>query len=158
NSTPTTPAPPLRDVRVRQAIMHAIDREAMVKYLMGENARVLHTECHPMQFGCIDARVQRYDYDPQLARRLLADAGYAKGFDIDLYAFRGRNQAEAIIGYLDAIGIRTRLRFMQQAAVVSARRSGRTSLQILPDSSFGIFDASNAVSRFHNFSFDDTNR
>src|SRR5262245_16187992 len=70
NTLASTSAPQLKDIRVRQAIMHAIDREAMARFLVGEDARVLHAECHPSEFGCDDANVPRYGYDPVRARRL----------------------------------------------------------------------------------------
>jgi peptide/nickel transport system substrate-binding protein len=158
NALPGTPAPQLRDVRVRKAIMHAIDREAIVKFLVGEHARVLHAECFPAQFGCTDLDVPHYDYDPQKARQLLADAGFANGFAIDLYAYRDRNQTEALIGYLRDVGIRARLRFLQSAAVVSARRSGKVGLAQYDWGSGGISDVSNSVSVFHDFSSDDMSR
>jgi len=128
NTLSGTPAPQLRDIRVRQAIMHAIDRETMVKFLVGERSRVLHAECHPDQFGCVDAGIPRYAYDPSRSRQLLAEAGFAKGFDIDLYAHRDRNQTEAIIGYLGAVGIRAHMRFMQSAAMFTAIRAGNVAL------------------------------
>src|ERR671933_767751 len=51
DTTDQTLAPPLRDIRVRKAIMHAIDRDGTVKSLAGEGSRVLHTLCFPSQFG-----------------------------------------------------------------------------------------------------------
>ena len=158
NSMANTPAPQLRDVRVRRAIMHAIDREAMTKFIVGEDSRVLHAECHPNMFGCDDAGVPRYAYDPQKARQLLAEAGLADGFDIDLYAWRDRNQTEAIIGYLGAVGIRAQMRFLQFPAVRAAVRSGRAPLTHSSLSSALTGDVSTSVSQFHNFSPDDVNR
>ena len=120
-----TPTPQLKDIRVRQAIAHAIDREAMVKQIVGEGARVLHTQCFPSQFGCTDEGAPRYTYDPAKAKQLLAEAGFPNGFDIDLYAYRERNQTEAMIGYLRAVGIRANLRFMQYAAMREQVRGGK---------------------------------
>ena len=98
----------------------------MVKQIVGEGARVLHTLCFPSQFGCTDDGAPRYAYDPAKAKQLLAEAGFPNGFDIDLYAYRERNQTEAMIGYLRAVGIRANLRFMQYAAMreADARRQG----------------------------------
>jgi peptide/nickel transport system substrate-binding protein len=158
NTMKNTPVPQLRDVRVRQAIMHAIDRETMVKFLIGTGSRVLHAECYPSQFGCDDANVPRYPYDPRKARQLLAKAGYANGFDIDLYAYLNRNQAEAIIGYLGAVGIRAHLRFLQFPAMRSAIRSGKATLVLNDNGSSAIDDISASTSRFHEFSPDDMNR
>jgi peptide/nickel transport system substrate-binding protein len=146
-----TPAPQLKDIRVRQAIMHAIDREALVKYVVGNGARVLHSECYPAQFGCTDASVPRYDYDPPKARELLAAAGYPNGFDIDIYAFRNRNQTEAVIGYLRAVGISARLRFMQANAALSAMMGGRAALVHADLGSNSIYDIAAGASNFHEF-------
>ncbi len=159
NTQPATPAPALLDVRVRRAIAHAIDREAIVMYLIGNGARVLHAECHPVQFGCEGANVPRYDYDPAKARRLLAEAGYAKGFAIDLYAStRDRNPTEAIIGYLAAVGIRARLRTVEATVASDLLRRGRAALAHMNWGSGSIMDASASVSQFHEFSADDVNR
>src|SRR5262245_22745615 len=62
NTLPTTPVPALRDVRVRQAMIHAVDRDALVRFIVGDSARVLHAVCHPIEFGC--STVPRYDYNP----------------------------------------------------------------------------------------------
>jgi peptide/nickel transport system substrate-binding protein len=128
NGNEKTPAPQLRDIRVRKAIMHAIDREAMVKSIVGEGARVLHTFCYPSMFGCTDEGAPRYAYDPAKAKQLLSDAGFPNGFDIDLYAYRDRAQTEAMIGYLRAAGIRANLRFVQVAAMRDARRAGKAAM------------------------------
>ena len=123
-----TPAPPLRDVRVRKAIMHAIDREAILKSLVGEGGRLLHTMCHPVMFGCTDAGAPRYAYDPARAKQLLAEAGYPTGFELEFHAYRDRAQTEAMIGYLRAVGIKANLRFMQPAAAREARRAGKVAM------------------------------
>ena len=128
NSLPNSPAAPLRDVRVRQAIAHAIDRQTIANYVLGPGAKVLHAECHPSTFGCDDTNVPRYAYDPAKARALLAEAGYKNGFDIDLYAYTNRVHAEAVMGYLGAVGIRAHLRYLRTAAVIDAVRAGRVAL------------------------------
>jgi peptide/nickel transport system substrate-binding protein len=128
NGSEKTPVPPLRDIRVRQAIMHAIDREAMVKSIVGEGARVLHTLCYPQEFGCTDEGALRYAYDPPKAKQLLSDAGFLNGFNLDLYAYRDRPHTEAIIGYLRAVGIKTNLRFVQAGALLEAGRAGKVAM------------------------------
>jgi peptide/nickel transport system substrate-binding protein len=159
NTQASTAALPLRDVRVRQAIAHAIDRDALVTHLIGNSARVLHSPCHPAQFGCEDTGVRRYDYDPPAARRLLVEAGWANGFAIDLYASNGnRNVTEAIVNYLGNVGIRARLRALEAVVVGDALRRGRAALAHTTWGSSSIMDIAAGVSNFYELSADDVNR
>src|SRR5690606_28382915 len=100
-----SPAPQLKDVRVRKAIAHAIDREAIVKNIVGGGAEILQTICTQSQVGCTHDGAVVHKYDPELSKKLLAEAGYPNGFDIDIVAYRERNQTEAIMNYLQAVGI-----------------------------------------------------
>lgn len=158
DTTDNTLAPQLRDIRVRRAIMHAIDRQAIVTQLVGAGSRVIHASCYPTQFGCSDEGIRRYSYDPARARQLLADAGLPNGFALDIYAYRDRDQVEAMIGYLRAVGIRANLRFMQYAAVRDAVRAGKAPLVHWSWGSNSIGDVSASVSVFHKFLADDINR
>ena len=128
NASEKTVVPALRDIRVRKAILHAIDRGSMLKSLVPESATLLHVFCHPAQFGCTDEGAPRYAYDPTKSKQLLAEAGFPNGFEIDLYAHRDRTQIEAIIGYLRGVGIKANLRFVQLPAMLEAHRAGRTAM------------------------------
>jgi peptide/nickel transport system substrate-binding protein len=158
NSTDKTPIPALKDRRVRQAFAHAIDREAMLKTVVGEGARVLHTNCFPSQFGCTDQGAPRYAYDPNKAKALLAEAGFPNGIDVDLYAYRERHQTEAMIGYLRAVGIRANLRFMQYAAMRDAIREAKGAIAHQTWGSFSVNDVSASVSHYFGFLEDDISR
>jgi peptide/nickel transport system substrate-binding protein len=158
DTTARTQAPQLRDIRVRQAILHAIDREAMVRSMVGEGARVIHTVCFPSQFGCTDTGAPRYAYEAVRAKQLLAEAGLSEGFELDLYAFRERTHAEAIVGYLRAIGIRANLRFLQYPAVRDALRAGKVPIALVAWGSFSVNDVSASTSVFYKFTPDDLSR
>lgn len=125
----TNPQTPLRDLRVRQAIAHAIDRETLTRSLVGGSARVIHSACYPPQFGCTE-EVRRYPFDLARARALMAEAGQSGGFELDIYAYRSRPVAEAIINYLRAIGIRANLRWLQYPAVIQKRRENEAPLVV----------------------------
>lgn len=115
------------DVRVRQAVSHAINREAIATELVGPASVVIHSACHPDQFGCTED-VTQYDYDPEKARALLAEAGYADGFEFDLYGYRQREFTEAVIGDLAAVGIRANLNWMQYSSLLELVQQGRTPI------------------------------
>jgi len=157
NSTETAPAPALKDVRVRQAISHAVDRERMVKTIVGEGARVLHTNCFPSQFGCTDEGAPRYAYDPAKAKALLAEAG-VKDLTLDLGAYRERNQTEAVIGMLQAVGIKANLRFSQYAAMRDAQRSGKLPFVHQTWGSFSVNDVSASTPVYFGGGDDDVSR
>ncbi len=70
----------LKDKRVRQAIAHAIDREAIFKALFQGRQPVAHTWIPPRHPGS-NPNVKKYAYDPARARQLLAEAGFTPGPD-----------------------------------------------------------------------------
>lgn len=67
--------PVFSDLRVRQAIAHAIDRDAIIRYLWRNQARPADSVLPPENWAYFP-NVTRYDYDPERARRILAEAGY----------------------------------------------------------------------------------
>lgn len=113
------------DKRVRQAFAHAVNREAIAKELVGPASVVTHSACHPDQFGCTQD-VTKYDYNPEKAKALLAEAGYPDGFEFDYYGYRQREFSEAVIGDLAAVGIKANLNWMQYRALVGEVHEGKT--------------------------------
>lgn len=121
---------PLKDVRVRQAINHAVDVRTILDKLLGGRGRLAAGVIPPTLEGADTARAP-YAYDTVLAKKLLADAGYAKGFDIDLWipqdpAFA--RVAESIQSYLAAVGVRAKLIQRESAAAREAARRGQTDM------------------------------
>lgn len=158
NTLEGTPAPALKDERVRKAIIHAIDREGMVKSIVGAGSRVINTICFPSQFGCTDEGAPRYAYDPAKAKKLLTEAGYSNGLELDIVAYRERNQTEALIGYLQAVGIKTNLRFLQYAAMREIVAGGKANLTHQTWGSFSVNDVSAATSNYFGFRSEDITR
>jgi peptide/nickel transport system substrate-binding protein len=142
NTLAETPTAPLRDERVRKAIIMAIDRATMVKQIVGTGSRVLNTICFPAQFGCTDEGATTYPYDPAKAKALLAEAGFPNGFAVDIVAYRERQQTEAIINYLAAVGIRANLRFVQYAAQRELIKGNKVGLTHQTWGSFSVNDVS----------------
>lgn len=111
---------PLTDVRVRRAMNHAINKGEIAEFLMGGGAQPVHTACHPSQFGC-DQSVANYAYDTEKAKALLAEAGYADGFDLELWSYRDKAIAEAVVSDLSKAGINVSLRHVKLASLNEAR-------------------------------------
>ena len=74
---------PFSDSRVREAMIHAVNREAIVAVLMDGATRVSNQPAHSSAFGYADD-VQSRAYDPDRARALLREAGYGDGFSFSM--------------------------------------------------------------------------
>ncbi len=114
------PKSPWHDRRVRLAVNHALDRNA-----------ISETAClgYCPSAGVIVPPVMDYAllvepprYDPQRAKQLLAEAGYPKGFDAGEFTPIPAlwTAGEAAANYLNVVGIRTKMRRMEQAAFYTA--------------------------------------
>lgn len=73
--------PRLTDVRVRQALLYALDRPAMIKSILNGYGQVATGPIAPVQKAYYNNEVAKYPYDPQKARSLLKDAGWTPGPD-----------------------------------------------------------------------------
>ena len=143
-----------KDKRVRQAFAHAINRESIVKNIVGEPSEVIHAACHPDQFACSDD-VPKYEYNPEKAKKLLAEAGYPNGFEFDLHAYREREHTEILIGDLVKIGVKPKLNFLQYAPLVQAVHKGQVSSAHLTWGSSSIPDVSACAAHFFKGTADD---
>jgi peptide/nickel transport system substrate-binding protein len=112
--------PVLGDVRVRRAIAHAIDRESIVRHLLGGQARVADGLLAPEHWAYV-RRLAQYRHDPARARRLLDRAGFpdpdgagpAPRLELSYKTSTdevARRNAEAIGEQLAAVGIRLDIR------------------------------------------------
>jgi len=110
------PKSPWADRRVRLAANHAMDRQAVNEALTLGFSRISWSII-PQSFEFF-WQPPPYAYDPAKAKQLLAEAGYPKGFDAgDLWCdAAAATMSEALAGYLQAAGIRTRVRPLERAA------------------------------------------
>jgi peptide/nickel transport system substrate-binding protein len=114
-------------VRVRRAIAHAINKDAIVKNLLpGGASKVINASCHPLQVGCTQD-VTTYAYDPAKARALLKEAGHETGLTLEMTTFRPdyRRYLEAIMADLRAVGITPQLDFIQFPAFRQKEQAGK---------------------------------
>lgn len=100
---------PFQDARVRQAVGLAIDREELIATVMGGLARRSPYWINPDAHG-FDPDAQGFDYDPDEAKRLLAEAGYPDGLEMSMSFTPGAylkvdELAQAVAGQLESVGI-----------------------------------------------------
>jgi peptide/nickel transport system substrate-binding protein len=113
----TTKSGPLADKKVRQAIAQAVDVDKIIKKILEGNGIRLGTPFTRYHFG-YDPKIQPYAYNPEKAKKLLAEAGYAKGFDLVLNSPNGRylndkEVAEAVMGDLQRVGIKATVKISE---------------------------------------------
>ena len=107
-------ANPFQDVRVREAVAKAINVDAILQTLMRGSAEPVSQLVSPAMRGFSDANVDRPAYDPEGAKALLAEAGYADGFSFGLKCPNNRylnDEAvcQAVTGMLAQVGISAEL-------------------------------------------------
>jgi peptide/nickel transport system substrate-binding protein len=118
----TAPKSPFTDQRVRLAVIHAIDRQAINQAeTLGFSKITGGIIPHTFEFYW---QAPVHPYDPAKARRLLTEAGYPSGFDAgDYYCDSSyANLGEAVVNYLKAAGIRVQLRPLERAAFIAQNR------------------------------------
>ena len=121
---------PLRDVRVRQALNMAVDRETILAELIGGRGQLAAGVIPPALPGTDGSRAP-YAYDPERARQLLADAGHPDGIDLELWVSTTQpfpRIAESIQAYLAQSGIRTTIVQREAASVREASRNGQVDI------------------------------
>jgi peptide/nickel transport system substrate-binding protein len=109
------------DPLVRQAAAHAIDKNLLIDKILGGNAAPINGILSPDAFGA--SELPSYGYDPELAKKLLADAGFPNGIDIVMDtegAFK--DTAEAIASLLTKAGIRTTVAVGESAQLTAKWR------------------------------------
>ena len=107
---------PFDDKRVRIALNMAIDKAAIIKAVYGAAGQPAKNLIPPIMWS-YDNSVQDFPYDPDAAKKMLVDAGYADGFDTDLWAMPvqrpynpdARRIAELMQSDLMKVGVRAKI-------------------------------------------------
>jgi peptide/nickel transport system substrate-binding protein len=123
---------PLDDVRVRKAISHAIEREAIISGVYNNVGTLANAAMSPKVFGYSD-KVQAYEYDLNEAKKLLKDAGFEKGLDLTLLTSDRKeriNMAEVIQSQLKGIGINVEIQIMEYGSYIEMINNGEHDMFI----------------------------
>jgi peptide/nickel transport system substrate-binding protein len=117
----------MKDERVRKAFMEAIDRKELAKTVIpgGEIAELLDGICIPSNIGCVST-TKPPEYNPEDAKKLLAEAGYKDGFDLEFDVHEPLSEiGQAIGGQLRKVGIRASVRPLPLTLYVRLRGEGK---------------------------------
>lgn len=117
--------PPFDNLKLRQAINYAFDREAMAKVLMPDRSYVIPFMYVPSQPEY--SEYNPFSYDPAKAKRLLAEAGYPNGLDVEFMLISrepDRTFAPVVQSYLEEIGVRTTIQPLDRLIYIEKGKSG----------------------------------
>ncbi|NBB83684.1 MAG: ABC transporter substrate-binding protein [Alphaproteobacteria bacterium] len=108
---------PTQDLRVRQALNYAVDKEALAEALFEGYAEVAQGQLMAPSFFGFNPDIPGYDYDPELARQLIQEAG-AEGMEIELVGTAGRwlkdrELVEVIASFWEEIGVEPNVRIFE---------------------------------------------
>ena len=106
---------PLKDLRVRKALYQAIDINSIVRVTLRGLGQATGTLVAPQVNGWTEAVHKRLPYDPEASKKLLAEAGYPQGFEVDFACPNNRyiNDEEicqAVTAMWSRIGVKAKLR------------------------------------------------
>lgn len=120
--------PAMADVRVRQAINHALDRKSFLEKIELGQGELTNQIFIPGDSGYVDELDDRYPYDPAKAKELLKEAGYPNGFDLVLPAFDFRSGVQPVmIQQLADVGIRVTTQQVVPDQYNATMKSGKFS-------------------------------
>jgi peptide/nickel transport system substrate-binding protein len=133
-----TEAPPLRDVRVRQAIAYAIDRKALIEAKLGGRAELASSFIPPGHWAYAPD-TKNYTYDPARARALLDEAGVPAGSDgvrlrLALRCGSDRSRisvARAVVAMLADVGLAVDVLPSETGTLIADLNRGQFELTIM---------------------------
>lgn len=120
---------PFDDIRVRQALNYAIDRDAIINnILLGTATKAVGPEATSIPGAASD--LPTYEYNPEKAKQLLAEAGYPNGVAIKFYSPFGRYNmdkqvAEAIQAQLEKVGFKVDLQILDWSIISNVLKEGK---------------------------------
>jgi peptide/nickel transport system substrate-binding protein len=140
---------PFLDARVRQAVNHAINVDAIVQTIMRGSAQPVSQLVSPAMRGYSEGLAERPEFDLDKARALLAEAGYGDGFSFGLKCPNNRyinDEAvcQAAVAMLAKIGLKAELEAMPVANYWGELREGNFDMYLLGWSP-GSFDAEHPI-------------
>jgi peptide/nickel transport system substrate-binding protein len=142
---------------VREALQYALDRQQMIDIVAQGHGEILPAMFTPNEWAYVPD-ISPYKYDPEKAKKLLADAGYANGLQIELTAIQREPDttvAQIIQSQLAKVGITVKLDILDRQAFIAKNRAAEHQMSMGispiprgdPDIIFTIFFSRNGYAR-----------
>ena len=127
---------PMADKRVRRAMYHAINAQAIKRSVMRGNSQAAGMVAPPFVNGYTEELDERLAYDPEQARKLLDEAGYPEGFEVTLHCPNDRyindeEICEAVTGLLGRVGIEVNLVAQPKSVHFAELQNGKHDFYML---------------------------
>lgn len=129
---------PLKEKLVRQALNHAVDKQALIDAFYAGAAEPAINPMPPVVAG-YNPDVQDYEYDPAKAKELLAEAGYPDGFEMELWAMpvprpympEGQKVGEALQSMFAEIGVKAKIVTYEWGTYLDKAKNGEADTFLL---------------------------
>ncbi|MCA0989384.1 ABC transporter substrate-binding protein [Guptibacillus algicola] len=129
---------PLNNKKVRQALNHAVDKQAIIDAFYAGQAEPAKNPMPPV-IGGYNEDIEPYEYDLEKAKALLKEAGYEDGFDMELWAMPvprpympdGQKVAEVIQSSFAEIGVNAEIKSYEWATYLEKARNGEADSFLL---------------------------
>jgi peptide/nickel transport system substrate-binding protein len=142
---------PWNNLKLRQAVNHAIDKDTIIQSVLGGHAQRLDAPVGPGQYAYSPDIMPRYSYDPVKARQLVVEAGFPNGVDVELstpvnFLYKDTEITQAMVPMLNAVGIRTKLLTPEWSTLWTNIQAGRVPFFYLGRGSW--FDPGSPLSQY----------
>ncbi len=142
---------PLANTRLRQALNYAVDKDKIIKELYNGYAIPIGSGIPNTDFG-FDPSIKPYPYDPPRAKKLLAEAGYGAGVDIEIQSGNGihlndRQLTEAVAAMVADVGVRAKVGVLEPSQRIQLLRANTFPGLLLADPASTTYDADGVLWR-----------
>ena len=142
---------PLANVKLRQALNYAVDKDKIIKELFKGFAIPIGSGIPNTDFG-FDPKIKPYPYDPARAKQLMAEAGFPNGVDIEIQSGNGihlndRQLTDAVALMLQEVGVRAKVGVLEPAQRGQLLRTSSFPGLLLADPASTTYDTDGVIWR-----------
>lgn len=123
---------PFNDEKVRQALNYAVDKDGLVQGVLFGAGEPAASAMPVMAYA--DESLEPYGYDPEMAKQLLSEAGYADGFEAELLVDSGaatsRNSAIALQAMLQQVGVKLNIQMLEGGTQWETTKAGNYDMSV----------------------------